>query len=128
MVKTLDADPVPADMKIGMEGYILDTAWIWVAKVGDKVNGFLAASPCHGMVLVWRLVLRKESPIDTLPLLLRQFVRDVKKRGFIGLFSYLDPKNEAEKFLMRAIKGMGGEIINKPQFFVAAPLVHLERW
>lgn len=128
MVKTLGSDPVPDDMGIRMDGYILDTEWVWIAKEGEKVNGFLAASPCHGTVLAWRLVVRKGAPLDTLPILLRQFIRDCRKRGFIGLFSYLDPKSDAEKFLMKAIKGMGGAIFKKPQFLVAANLADLGRW
>lgn len=128
MVKTLGTDPVPNDMGIGMKSYILDPEWCWIAKDGERANGFLAASPCHGTVLVWRLVVRERAPLDTLPILLRYFVRDCKKRGYIGLFSYLDPKSVAELFFMKAISLMGGTVFRQPQFLIAADFKSLERW
>ncbi len=128
IAKVLDSDPMPTDLKTGMEGFIIDSAWIWIAKTGGKVNGFLAASPMHGAVLVWRLVVREDSPLDTLPILLRQFVRDCKKRGYIGVFSYLDPKRKEEKLFMEALHKKNGTVFKKPQFLVAAKFDSLEKW
>lgn len=128
IAKELGSDSVPTDMGIGMEDYILDSNWIWVSKEGDKTTGFLAASPCHGTVLVWRLVVRPDAPLDTLPILLRTFVKDCIKRGYIGIFSYLDPKRDAELFFIKAIKKMGGTLFRDPQVLVAANFKSLEKW
>jgi hypothetical protein len=73
-------------------------------------------------------VVRPGAPFDTLPLLLRQFVRDCGARGCSGVFTYMDPKNPTERFLMSAMRGMGGTVFSKPQFVAAASLAALERW
>jgi hypothetical protein len=128
IAKELGSDPVPTDMGIGMEDYILDSSWVWIAKDGDKTTGFLAASPCHGTVLIWRLVIRPGARLGTMLILLRTFIRDCKNRGYIGIFSYLDPERDAEMSFMKAMRRGGGKVFDQPQFLAAASLSSLERW
>lgn len=128
VVKTLGDDEVPSDMGIRMEGFTLDPEWAWIAKQGAVVNGFLAASPCHGMIIIWRLVVRDGAPKNTVLIVLRKFIKDAKERGCKGLFAYLDPKREAEKALMHMISRSGGTIFKTPQFCAATSLETLGRW
>lgn len=128
VVKTLGDDIVPSDMGIRMEGFTLDPEWVWISKSGEVVNGFLAASPCHGMTIIWRLVVRDGAPSNTPLAVLRKFVKDMKERGCKGVFAYLDPKRESEKALMHIISRSGGTIFKTPQFCAAANLEALWRW
>lgn len=126
-IETLKEPGIPEDLNAKMEGFDLDPRWVWIARNG-RINAALVASPCHGTVLVWRLVVRKDAPVDTLPLLLRRFVRDCKERGYTGVFSYLDPKRPEELFFMKAIVNMNGVVMKRPQFVAAAQFSALERW
>ena len=118
-VRLLKDDPMPSDMGIGMEGYILDGDWAWIASKDARVNGFLAAAPCHGIVMVLRFVVRPGAPFDTLPLLLRKFVRDCRNRGYIGFFTPLNPDRPAEKQLMAMMEKLGAARVDEYQCTMA---------
>lgn len=112
-VRLLRDEPMPTDLGIGMDGYIIDGDWAWIAEKEGRINGFLAAAPCHGIVMVLRFVMRPGSPFETLPLLLRQFVRDCRNRGYIGFFTPLNPDRPAEKALQGMMHKLGAAKIDE---------------
>lgn len=118
-VRLLCDSPIPDDMGINMEGYIPDGDWAWIAEKEGRINGFLAAAPCHGIVMVLRFVVRAHAPFDTLPLLLRRFVRDCRNRGYIGFFAPLNPDRPHEKKLMQMMMKLGAARIDECQCTMA---------
>jgi hypothetical protein len=121
-------EELPSDMGIKMENFTLDPDWVWLAKYGDRIDGFLAAAPCHGIAMVVRLVLRPEADSWTLPLLLRQFRNDALARGYNGFFAYMDPKRKEEFFIMKMVVKMGGVVFNSPNFAVCGNFNRMEKW
>ncbi len=87
----------------------LDMSWIWVACRGAMVVGVLEASPVHGTVMVWRLVMLKDQPFSLLTKLLRTFLREIRERGYDGYMTLVDTSNTEQAKLYRIIERTGGK-------------------
>lgn len=89
----------------------LDPDWTWVLTwQGDTVGAVLAA-PCHGLVMLVRVVMLPGHG-ELLPRLLRHCVKEWMRRGFTGYFTYLGD-NEAEHKLRRILSK--GKVMEIPQ-------------
>jgi len=87
----------------------LDMDWIWVACRGEMVVGVLEASPVHGTVMVWRLVMLKGQPFSLLAKLLRTFLREIRQRGYDGYMTLVDTSNATQSKLYKIIERTGGK-------------------
>ena len=87
----------------------LDMNWVWVACRGEMVVGVLEASPVHGTVMVWRLVMLKDQPFSLLAKLLRAFLREIRERGYDGYMTLVDTSNSVQAKLNRIIERTGGK-------------------
>lgn len=123
-----DGDALPESLYTGFEAMPMDSDWAWIAVKKATINGILIAAPCHGIAFIARLVVRKNAPFETLPLLLRKFFRDAKDRGFSGFMTYLDPTRKEESALLGLVRKAGGQQITLPQVLVSASFKTLERW
>jgi hypothetical protein len=123
-----DGDCLPESLYTGFEKMPMDSDWAWIAVKKATINGILIAAPCHGVVFIARLVVRRDAPFETLPLLLRNFFKDAKGRGFSGFITYLDPTRDEESALLRLVRKAGGQQVTTPQVLVAADFNTLGRW
>ena len=128
VAKTLLGDTLPDDLETGMEKFIIDPEWAWIVKDGDRIDGFLAACPCHGTVNVIRLVMRKRCRFGALPALLRKFRDDCAERGYLGMFAFLDSERAEENRLKDDLISMGADVVPGNHVAVACAFTILRRW
>jgi hypothetical protein len=118
-----EGDVFPPEFDVGFDQLgKLDYRWIWVAERNGVIEGVVAASPCHGMALVWRVAIDHDSPKSLLLKLLRAFMRDIRQRGYSGYMTWVDPNRRPESQLRRVIEHLGGKSSHERMVLVAAPL------
>jgi len=107
----IDLSEIPESLKEGENWELLDLdkEWIWLARDGDEVVGFLMACNCHGLAIIWRV---KMIPGHgwALGRLLRDFIRDLRKRKILGYVTFLDIITRSEEqALMRILFRAGAK-------------------
>lgn len=108
----IDLNEIPDALKEGENWELLnlDKDWIWLAKDEDEVVGFLMACNCHGLAIIWRLKMIPGASHWSLGRLLRNFIRDLRKRKILGYVTFLDIVNrKEEKALMRILFRAGAK-------------------
>lgn len=107
-----EEENLPADLNLGLDQIgKLDPNWVWVVDEGGEITGALIASPCHGIVALWRIVSRPGSSPVNVRKVLRKFFVDIRERGYLGCIVFLDPLNETEAKLARFAKRVGGKTV-----------------
>jgi len=105
----------------------LDPEWTWVALAEGRIIGALLGAPCHGMIMLARLVVEPGYGW-CLPRLLRYAIRDSLARGLEGYMCWLDPTRKEEKKIMSIFARSNA--IERPEAFVlyGGKLSDLEKW
>ena len=110
----IDLKSIPDELKEGENWPLLDLDpdWVWVSydKSGGIV-GMMIAAPCHGLVLIWRLKMLPSAPRMALLKLLRRFIRDIRLRGMLGYFSFLDISTRPEEQALARIAFRAGSVL-----------------
>jgi hypothetical protein len=115
-VRTLrEEEPMPQHLGTGFEAMPVMKSFCWVAEQDERIIGMLMAAPCHGLIFLVRLRVAEGAPVTTTALLFRHCMRDAKAMGFIGYFSYIDPKRDAEAAMIPICTRAGGFQINDMQ-------------
>lgn len=99
----------------------LDPDWVWVLDDSGTIKGVLVASPCHGAAMVWRVSLAKDVSNIGLRRLLRRFVRDCKKRGLLGLITFMSLSGGSQSSLAAIIERAGGRKIQDGMTMMILP-------
>lgn len=99
----------------------IDPDWVWVLERDGNIAGILVASPCHGAVLIWRIVVSPGSSQMALGRLLRAFLRDCRKRGVKGYLSFVSLSREPEKRLAAMMEHAGGKVFARDMVMIATP-------
>ena len=107
---------LPQDLRTDFEsGAMCDEQWIWVAVRGNIPVAILVAAPAHIVAIVLRLVACGNAESTDVRSLLVTFVAEIKKRGYLGYLTWLDPTKERELALMKIIRMANGFQMNAPQ-------------
>lgn len=106
---------MPQDLGTGFESMPVMKSFCWVAEQDGQIVGILMAAPCHGLIFLVRLRVIKGAPVTTTHLLFRHCMRDAKAMGFVGYFSYIDPKRESEAAMIPICTRAGGVQITDVQ-------------
>lgn len=108
-VRTLrEEEAFPQDLGTGFEAMPVMKSFCWVAEQDSRIVGILMAAPCHGLIFLVRVRVTDGAPIATTALLFRHCMRDAKAMGFVGYFSYIDPKRESEAAMIPICTRAGG--------------------
>jgi hypothetical protein len=103
------SESIPARLQAGFEQLgKLDRDWVWVLDSGGEIRGVLLASPCHGAAIIWRFSLDPDVDNFSAGRLLRQFQRDVKKRGVLSYLTLVDLSIPMQTRLLGVIEKAGG--------------------
>lgn len=124
--RLLRGDNIPSSLSLGFD--LLDPDWAWVAVVDSTVRAALLAAPCHGVVMVVRLVVEPGYGW-ALPRLLRAFIRDAVRRGYAGYVCSLDKERKEEAKILKALK-RAGKVVEwpMPQWMVGGTFGDLGKW
>jgi len=114
-------EPLPAVLCNGYEsGKNVMADWIWVVVLNArKITAILVTSPAHIMVLFIRLLSTEDAEINDVRTLLSHAVSEMKKRGYNGYFTWLDPTKEMDQRLMGIFRSSGGTQFTQPQVLCA---------
>jgi hypothetical protein len=109
-------EAIPPGLDTGFEKLRMMPDWVWIAENYGVPIGALIGAPCHQLAHLVRLCVRDDQHKTIVSgLLLRAFLRDVQKRGYLVYFAWLDPTNEIERRLVGLIRKSGGKQETMPQ-------------
>jgi len=117
----IDLNAIPDTLKADENWPLLtlDPEWIWLAhNEAEEVVGILIAMEGHGLVFIWRIKMLDSAPYWALGQLLRQFIRDLRKRGCLGYITFLDVCNKSAEMALARIASRSGAL-----FTTAATIV-----
>jgi hypothetical protein len=114
---------LPASLEVGLDllGKI-DPDWIWIATRLGLVTGVLAASPCHGVAVIWRVIATEAASGTCVLRLLRRFLKDIKERQMLGYVVVLDQHKPIEMKLAEIVKRYGGKSFGSSFMVMASSL------
>lgn len=96
--------------------------WVWIAEQAEEIVGVLVTAPCHGVIILLRLLVKPAAP-STIPLLLlRRASRDARRRGYTSYMTLLDRSRTTEDHLARVAFQQGATIWPAPHTLVVGPL------
>jgi hypothetical protein len=106
----IDLSAIPEGLKEGESWHLLslDPNWVWLAKDEDEIVGILIAAPCHGLAFIWRIKMLPEASPMALLRLLRGFIRDIQKRGYLGYMALLNVAERKEEQALARIAFRAG--------------------
>lgn len=96
---------------IGWEQLPLDPEWTWVSENSHGINGLLIAGYCFPFLLLLRIAVTSTAPPSTPLVLLRQALREARRRGLVGYLTFLEDSAAAEGKLMRIVQRADGEML-----------------
>ena len=107
----IDVKAIPDELKQGEAWPMLDLDpdWVWIVRDSeDNPCGILIAAPCHGLVFIWRIKILPAAPGWALGRLLRNFIRDLRRRGCLGYMAMLDVLNRPAEMALARIAFRAG--------------------
>jgi len=121
-VRTLKkGEYLPASLEVGLDLLgKLDPDWIWIATRFGLVTGVLAASPCHGVAVIWRVIATEEASQTCVVRLLRAFLKEIRQRGFVGYITILDRHRPEEQQFQSIVQKAGGKYYGEHSLMAAA--------
>jgi hypothetical protein len=114
----LPGEVLPSVVMTGFEQMPVDNDWCWHAIIDDVIVGTLICAPAHGAVVLLRLVVSKDAPVNTFRTLVRTMFRDVHGRGYHGYIALIGPMRPAEGHMMKILRKMGGTQLTEPTVLV----------
>ena len=111
-------ETLPSVVVTGFEQLPMDNDWAWHAIIEDVIVGTLICAPCHGAVMLMRLVVHTSAPINTFRTLLRTMFRDTRSRGFVGYIALIGPMREPERRMLKILRKLGGIQMVEPSVLV----------
>jgi len=99
------------DDLVGWEKFSLDPEWTWIACDGESICGLLICGYAYPFLLLLRIAATPTAPPLTTLLLLRQAMREARRRGLAGYLTFLSDSAAAEGQLMRIVSRAGGKVI-----------------
>jgi len=96
---------------IGWENLTLDPEWTWISENGSGITGLLICGYCFPFLLILRIAATPTASPATPLLLLRQAMRDARRRGLVGYLTFLSDSAAAEGALMRIVQRADGQIL-----------------
>ena len=103
----------------------LDPDWTWVVTQQGDIVGAVLAAPCHGLVMLVRVVMLPGHG-KLLPRLLRHCVKAWLHRGYSSYIIYLGSEGADRK--IRRILGKSVAVEVPQQTLVGGSLPHLEKY
>lgn len=103
--KLCEDDVIP--FKHGLEPLKLDCNWAWVAEKDKQIVGLFLAAPCHGSVMLIRLVAGEGAPIHWAKALLSKAASDMIADGYQIAFVYLNLSRPLEQRLAKLMMNVG---------------------
>lgn len=100
----IDLKSIPDALKEGESWQMLDLDldWVWAAyDREDRMVGLLIAAPCHGLAMIWRVRMLPSAAPTALLSMFRKFIKDIRRRGFLGYMVGLDLTRPEEQALAR---------------------------
>lgn len=100
---------IPEALKEGENWELLDLNedWMWFARDEGEIVGFLMACNCHGLAMIWRVKMLPRHGW-AFGKMLRDFVRDLRKRKILGYVTFLDIVNRSEEQALMRIMFRAG--------------------
>ena len=128
-VRTLSAgEHIPEGFNTGYEKMPVQGDWIWVAEKDGIATGVLMVAPCHGLIYLMRLCVKKGSPTIVAFLLLRECMRETRRRGFKGFFTHIDPTGEIDRRILQTCRKSGGVQMLIPQVMLVGSIERAARY
>ncbi len=121
-------EAMPTGMNTGYEKMPLQTDWVWVAEDDEIPVGVVMAAPCHGLVYVMRLCVRKGVNPHVALALLRACMKDSQNRGFRGFFFHIDPTNDVDRQIMTICRKTGAKQLTTVQCLIAGSVERAARY
>jgi hypothetical protein len=107
-------EKLPSVVVTGFESLPMDENWCWHAIMDGVIVGTLVCCPCHGVVILFRLVIHESAPPYTLRRLLRTMFEDCNARGYKGYIILFGPMREKERRFIKMVRRIGGTQILEP--------------
>lgn len=127
-VRNLGAgEAIPDGFSTGFERAAVMPEWVWIAE-SDGPVGVLMAAPCHGLVYMVRICVKKGSNPSVAMALIRACLRDSKSRGFKGYFLHVTTMSGSERGLIPICKKAGGVQLTHPQIVLAGAIEKAVRY
>lgn len=108
-------EPLPKALQTGYETGQCDPRWIWLVEDNAGIPcALLVTAPAHVAVMLLRLVAKADASKYAVNALLRQSLKEMHARGYVGYIVSFNPCHTVCLELLRLIRAIGGEQSTEP--------------